>query len=52
MLEFQFLIKMKIIFVIVYSLVPISLVTLKTFAYSVELLNTFYRRKGLAFLFE
>ena len=34
MLRFQFLIKMKITFVILYSLVAISLVTLKTFAYS------------------
>ena len=52
MLRFQYLIKMKIFFITLYSLIAINLVTLKAFAYSVQLLNTFYRQKGLMFLYD
>ena len=52
MLRFQFLIKMKIAFVILYSIVAINLLTLKTSAYSIQQLNTSYQQKGLTFLFE
>ena len=51
MLRFQFLIKMKIAFVILYFLVAIKM-TLKTFAYSIKHLNISYQQKALKFLFE
>ena len=50
--EISILDKMKITFFILYSLVVITLVTLKTFSYSLQLLNRFYRQKGLTFLFK
>ena len=53
MLILQFLIKMKIAFVILYSLVAINLMTLKTSTNSTEQLHAPCRQQGLIrFLFE
>ena len=52
MLKFQFLSKMKITFDILYSLVAINLMALKTSAYSMQHLNTSYGQKCLMFLIE
>ena len=52
MLKFHFPLKMKILFVLFYWLEAIKLMTLKTSAYLMKQLNTFYRQQGLTFLFE